>query len=64
MMMNSFECFDRHKVFGGALRGRNALPAAGPTMGSGSPERVKEGKESVVYFNIDPKTGKPVKKKK
>lgn len=63
--MNSFQCFNCHKVTPMVEAGTKKCPSCGSENGQVIDEsRLKEGLDSGAIFNIDPKTGKPAKKKK
>jgi len=65
-MLQSYECYQCRKV---SMFTEGEDQSKCPTCGSSrisllSQERVREGLEHGVYFNIDPKTGKKAKPKK
>ena len=63
-MSQCFECFDCHRVVP-IEAPTEKCPSCGSTNGQAiSAERCKEGFEAGVFFNIDPKTGKPAKKRR
>lgn len=63
--MHSFECFNCHKVLPLATDKSDKCPSCGSSNGQIVDEqRVKDSMDAGAYFNIDPKTGKPAKKKK
>jgi DNA-directed RNA polymerase subunit RPC12/RpoP len=58
-MTQSFSCFACQKVFPILSEENGKCPSCGSADGEIlSPERVREGMQAGVYFNIDPKTGK------
>jgi len=60
-----WECFDCKKVSVTGNEGVEECPSCGNSNGrSVSGKRIKEGLESGVYWNIDPRTGKRQKKKR
>jgi hypothetical protein len=63
--MKFFECFACRKVLPITVESEPPqCPACKSTNGQVLDEdRVKEGLDSGAFFNIDPKTGKPLKKK-
>lgn len=63
--MAYYRCFSCEKVFPLMGENENKCPSCEGANGEViSAERVKEGMEAGVYYNIDPKTGKRAKKKK
>jgi hypothetical protein len=64
-MTQWFECFDCRKV-GPILSGAETKCAACGSVNGEilSAERFKEGFDAGVYFNIDPRTGKPAKRRR
>jgi hypothetical protein len=59
----SFTCYTCHKVF--PFTTEKKCPSCGGTNGElESSAQFKEKHEAGVYHDIDPKTGKPTKKKK
>lgn len=63
--MNSFQCFDCHKVIPLVDANSKKCPSCGSENGEVIDEkRLNEGLESGAIFNIDPKTGGPAKKRK
>jgi hypothetical protein len=60
-----YNCFACRKVAPLAESTQEKCPACGSTNGERiSNERFNEGFKAGVFFNIDPKTGKPAKKKR
>ena len=63
--MWNFNCFDCNKVFTFQTGDEKKCPSCDGTNGEVvTKERLEEGMESGVYYNIDPKTGKRAKKKR
>ena len=64
--MNLFNCFKCQRLV--ELAGDTVTPVCSTCGGSNgeivSPERLKEGLESGVYFSIDARTGKRIKRKR
>ena len=62
--MSSYECFDCKKVTLLMWGDVTTCPSCGSSNGQIiDKKKVDEGLEAGAYFNIDPKTGKPAKKK-
>jgi rRNA maturation endonuclease Nob1 len=63
--MSSFQCFNCHRVIPFVDADTKKCPSCGSEHGQFiDDKRLKEGLDSGEIFNIDPKTGKPAKKKK
>lgn len=63
--MTFFNCFDCMKVMPLIGTTEKKCPSCGGTNGEAlSRQRVDEGLEAGVFFNIDPRTGKRAKKKR
>ncbi|MBU0945527.1 MAG: hypothetical protein KJ804_09175 [Proteobacteria bacterium] len=63
--MSAYNCFDCSKVTPFFGKDEEQCPLCGSKNGEIiSNERMKEGMDSGVFYNIDPKTGKRVKKKR
>ena len=61
----NYNCFKCRRVFVIANDAGNVCPSCGGTTGEiVSNTHLKEGMEAGVYWNIDPRTGGPAKKKK
>lgn len=64
-MMQFFECFACRKVLLLSDETKNVCPGCGSVNGQVIPfERVKQGLEAGAFYNIDPRTGKPARKKR
>lgn len=65
-MLQSYQCFTCHKVymFPDGADQTKCLTCGGTNIELLSNERVREGMEAGVFFNIDPKTGKRAKPKR
>ena len=63
--MSSFQCFNCHRVIPFVDADTKKCPSCGSENGEVIDDRrLEEGLDSGAIFNIDPKTGKPAKKKK
>jgi len=63
--MSAYSCFDCHKISPVSETAPKKCPLCGGTNGEViSNDRLQEGLDSGVYYNIDPRTGKRTKKKK
>lgn len=61
--MKNIECFDCKKVF--PFQEKEECPSCGGVnIQIISNDRLKEGLDAGVFYNIDPKTGKRAKNKK
>ena len=61
--MKNIECFDCRKVF--PFQEKEECPScAGANVRVISKDQLREGMDSGIYYNIDPSTGKRMKKKR
>lgn len=64
-MAQFFECFGCKKVVLLSDDTKKVCPGCGSANGQIIPfDRVKQGMDAGVFYNIDPRTGKPAKKKR
>lgn len=64
-MAQFFECFGCKNVILLSDETKKVCPGCGSANGQViSFERVKQGMDAGVFYNIDPRTGKPAKKKR
>jgi len=57
-----FRCLDHGKVISVNQGSERKCPSCGGTRGEFFPdEKVNEGQDTGVFYNIEPRTGKPAK---